>query len=197
MILCPDKRIRFRRRVSASRQAGHRAGALVQPRDTLVLDAFLELALGLPQRVVAAGEVLLAEGDVGSMLFILVDGALRVEKAGVPIASITEPGSCVGELSLLLDVPATADVVVSATATLAFVDDARRMLEEHPNLALVMARLLAARLQHMTTYLADLQNQYADHGDGLGMVDAVLGSLMHKPGTRSELGSERDPYPEY
>jgi len=27
MILCPDKRVHFRRRVSASRQAGHRAGA--------------------------------------------------------------------------------------------------------------------------------------------------------------------------
>ena len=60
-----------------------------------------------------------------------------------------------------------------------------------------LARLLAARMQRMTTYLADLQNQYADHGDGLGMVDAVLGSLMHKPGARSELASERDPYPEY
>ena len=29
------------------------------------------------------------------------------------------------------------------------------------------------------------------------MVGTVLGSLMHKPGTRSELGSERAPYPEY
>jgi len=171
--------------------------ALVPLRDTALLDAFLELAAGLPQRVVEAGDVLLTEGDVGSMLVILVDGVLRVEKAGVPIASITEPGSCVGELSLLLDVPATADVVVSETATVAFVDDARRMLEDHPNLALALARLLAARLQHMTTYLADLQNQYADHDGGLGMVDVVLGSLMHKPGSRSELGSERDPYPEY
>jgi CRP-like cAMP-binding protein len=170
---------------------------VVLPCDTLFVDAFLELAAGLPKRSVATGEVLVAEGDVGSMLFVLVDGALRVEKDGVPIASMTEPGVCVGELSLLLDVAATADVVASAPTTVAFVDDARRMLEEHPNLALALARLLAARLQHMTTYLADLQNQYADHGGGLGMVDVVLGSLMHKPGTRSELGSERDPHPEY
>ena len=49
----------------------------------------------------------------------------------------------------------------------------------------------------MTTYLADLQHQYADHEGGLGMVGAVLGSLMHKPATRSELRSERDPEPEY
>ena len=49
----------------------------------------------------------------------------------------------------------------------------------------------------MTTYLADLKQQYADHEGGLGMVDVVLGSLMRTPATRSELGSERDPEPEY
>ena len=49
----------------------------------------------------------------------------------------------------------------------------------------------------MTGYLADIKNQYADHEGGLGMVDAVLGSLMRGSGTRSELGSERDPDPEY
>ena len=49
----------------------------------------------------------------------------------------------------------------------------------------------------MTTYLADLKHQYADHEGGLGMVDVVLGSLMRSPGPRTELGSERDPEPEY
>jgi CRP/FNR family cyclic AMP-dependent transcriptional regulator len=161
------------------------------------VEVFLELAADLPRRSLAPGEVVLAEGDAGGMLFILLDGALRIEKDGTPITSITEAGVCVGELSLLLDIPATADVVASEPSTVAFVEDAPRMLAEHPDLALALAQLLAARVQRMTTYLADLQNQYADHGGGLGMVDVVLGSLMHKPGTRSELGSERDPDPEY
>jgi hypothetical protein len=49
----------------------------------------------------------------------------------------------------------------------------------------------------MTTYLVDLQRQYADHEGGLGMIDVVLASLAHRGGARSELGSERDPQPEY
>ena len=49
----------------------------------------------------------------------------------------------------------------------------------------------------MTTYLVDLKDQYADHEGGLGMVDVVLGGLMQRAGTRSELSSERDPDPEY
>jgi CRP/FNR family cyclic AMP-dependent transcriptional regulator len=161
------------------------------------MDAFLDLAETLPRRGLTTGEILLTEGDTRGALFILLNGALRIEKQGTPIAAIVESGACVGELSLLLDVPATADVVASEVSIVAVVDDARQMLAEHPHLALALAQLLAARVQHMTTYLADLQQQYADHEGGLGMVDVVLASLMHKPGVRSELASERDPYPEY
>ena len=49
----------------------------------------------------------------------------------------------------------------------------------------------------MTTYLVDLKEQYAEHEGGLGMVDVVLGTLMRSPGPRRELGSDRDPEPEY
>jgi hypothetical protein len=71
------------------------------------------------------------------------------------------------------------------------------MLEGETRLPLALARLLAERLQVMTTYLVDIKQQYADHEGGLGMVDVVLGSLMRGTGARSKLGSERDPEPEY
>jgi CRP/FNR family transcriptional regulator, cyclic AMP receptor protein len=127
----------------------------------------------------------------------LLDGALRVEKAGQLIATVTEAGACVGEMSLLLDVPATADVVASEHSVLAEIDSAQAMLEQNAELPLALARLLAARLHVMTTYLADIKQQYADHEGGLGMVDVVLGSLMRSSGNRSALRSERDPEPEY
>ena len=71
------------------------------------------------------------------------------------------------------------------------------MLEGEAGLSVALARLLATRLHVMTSYLADIKHQYADHEGGLGMVDVVLGSLMRGSGARSELGSERDPEPEY
>ena len=92
---------------------------------------------------------------------------------------------------------ATADVVASQPSVVAVIEDARRLLEGQDGLPIALARLLASRLQVMTTYLADIKQQYADHEGGLGMVDVVLGSLMRGGGTRSELGSERDPEPEY
>jgi CRP-like cAMP-binding protein len=141
--------------------------------------------------------VLIADGAPVPSLYVLLDGALRVEKGGIAITNVTERGACVGEMSLLLGVPATADVVVSAPSTVAVIDDAPALLDTDARVAHALAQLLAARLHAMTTYLADLKQQYADHDGGLGMVDVVLDSLMRTPGTRSRLGSERDPDPEY
>ena len=105
------------------------------------MDTLTELATRLPHRSVAPGEVLLSEGDAGGVLFILVDGALTIEKNGAAITSITQPGACVGELSLLLGVPITADVIASEPSTVAVVDEAARVLAEHPDIALALAQL--------------------------------------------------------
>ena len=160
------------------------------------MDELLTLADNYPRRTVDAGEVLLTDGSPVPALYVLVEGALRVEKSGVPITTVSEPGACVGEMSLLLDVPATADVVADTESIVAVVDDAAERLATDPQLAIALARLLAARLHAMTTYLADLKQQYADHEGGLGMVDVVLEQLLRTAGPRSELGSERDPEPE-
>jgi CRP-like cAMP-binding protein len=161
------------------------------------METLLSIATGLPRRTLAAGDTLLTEGTAPGTLYVLLEGSLAIEKQGTPITTIREMGACVGEISLLLDVPATADVVAPERAVVAELEHAGDSLRAHPELALALARLLATRVQHMTTYLADLQRQYADHEGGLGMVGAVLGSLMHQPGTRSELRSARDPEPEY
>jgi CRP/FNR family cyclic AMP-dependent transcriptional regulator len=166
-------------------------------RDTARVQAFVDLARDYPRQSLTPGEALIHDGDPGGNLFILLDGSLRIEKDGVPVAVVAEPGVCVGEMSVLLDVPSTADVIATEATTVACVEHARGLVAAHPELALALARLLAAREQRMTTYLADLQHQYADHEGGLGMVNVVLGSLTHAASERSQLGSERDPEPEY
>ena len=161
------------------------------------MEELLSLADGFARRSLEPGEVLLVDGQPVPALFVLIEGALRIEKAGVAIAAVTVPGACVGEMSLLLGVDATADVVAGAPSVVAVIDDAPSMLANDARLPLALAQLLATRLQVMTTYLADIKRQYGDHEGGLGMVDVVLGSLMQGAGTRSRLGSERDPDPEY
>jgi CRP/FNR family transcriptional regulator, cyclic AMP receptor protein len=157
----------------------------------------LELAHDRPRRELRVDDALIVDGLPVPALYVLVEGALRIEKAGMPITTVTEPGACLGEMSLLLGLPATADVVASEQSVVAVIDDASMLLESDPRVSLALARLLAVRLHAMTTYLADLKQQYSDHEDGLGMVDVVLDRLMRTSGPRTQLGSERDPDPEY
>ena len=160
------------------------------------MQELLTLADGLPRRALAPGERLIADGDVADVLYVLLEGALRIEKGGVAITTLAGPGVCIGEMSLLLDVPATTDVVAVEASVVAVADDARRRIDADPTLSLALARMLASRLHLMTTYLADLQQQYAGHEGGLGMVETVLGSLMQGPAARPRLASARDPHPE-
>ena len=106
------------------------------------MDELLTLADNYPRRTVDVGEVLLADGQPVGTLFVLLEGGLRVEKGGQLITTVTEPGACVGEMSLLLGIPATADVVASEASTLAVIDNAPVMLEQEAGLPLALARLL-------------------------------------------------------
>ena len=161
------------------------------------MEELLALVTDAPRRRFDADDVVLRDGQDVDALLVLLEGALRIDKAGTTVAAVTQRGACVGEMSLLLGVPATADVVATTPSVVGVVEDARALLDTEPALALALARLLAARVQVMTSYLVDLRRQYGDHTGGLGMIDVVLDSLARDPGARRELGSVRDPEPEY
>jgi CRP-like cAMP-binding protein len=70
-------------------------------------------------------------------------------------------------------------------------DDAAAFLRDQPAVALLIARLLAQRLNVATTYLADLMHQYGDHGSHLSMVGEILQSMINLPPTEVSPGSDR------
>jgi len=105
------------------------------------------------------------------------------------------PGAILGEMSILLDTPHTATVRTVSPATMYVVENAAEFLQAHPELALVIARLLAQRLNAATTYLVDLKQQFEGRRDHLGMVDEVLDSLIHQQHAEFTPGSDRQPDP--
>ena len=66
-----------------------------------------ELFATLPLATYQAGETVLAAGTTTGRLLILKKGAVTVEKEGVEIAKVKEPGAIFGELSALLNQPFT------------------------------------------------------------------------------------------
>ena len=147
----------------------------------------------MASRALQPGETLIAEGDAVVALYELTSGSLEVVRGATTVAVLAEPGALVGELSLLLDRPASASVRAQTEATVVEIEDARERLASDPEFSVALARLLARRVDTMTGYLADLREQYADHDGGLGMIHEVLASLSHATPTDVEPGSEREP----
>lgn len=160
----------------------------------------LDFCAGLPERHLSEGEFLVREGEItGGQLFFLAEGSLEVLKGDdVSITILSEPGAVVGEISVLLDSPYSASVRALAPSRCFVAEDGQAFMTAKPEAALLVAQLLARRLHLVTTYLADLKRQYAEHDASLEMVDQVLDTLVHHHDAGGvEPGSDREREPNY
>ena len=158
-----------------------------------VTDDLLALARDLPTRTVPAGEVLMAEGRDPGPMYVLASGSAAIERDGVPFARVTHAGAVFGEMSFVLGHPATATVRAQTDLVVHEVADPEAFFRERPDAALAVLRMTAARLDGLTRYLVDVKAQFADAAGHLGMVDAILDTLVHHQAPPGRTGSARDP----
>lgn len=143
----------------------------------------LDFCEGLKKQTFKSGNTLIAEGDRTGKLYILIEGDIEVLRQDTQVSHIDEPGSILGEMSALLDQPASAHVKALSDVTVYVVDDAIKFLEQRPEISLHLATLLARRLYYTTTYLVDLQQQAAGKRQDLDLVDEILSKLV-QPGAK-------------
>jgi CRP-like cAMP-binding protein len=143
-----------------------------------------------------AGETVLAEGKRAGVLYVLVEGEIEISKNDFQVAILSQPGTVLGEISVLLDAPHTATVKTVTPCRFYRINSPVEFFRSHPEAALDLARLLADRLHSMTTYLVDLKRQYEGNEDQFGMVDEVLETLSHAQRSEHAPGSKRDPDPD-
>lgn len=97
------------------------------------------------------GETILEEGDVTNGWFVLLSGRVGVFKRDLTIAEISKPGSVIGELGFLLNIPRTATLIAQEPTMLLHIRvTLDELLAKHPAIAKRMMLLLAERLVKTT-----------------------------------------------
>jgi CRP-like cAMP-binding protein len=152
------------------------------------MNTFLDHTADFPTRVIPAGEYVLRQDDPCGALHILIEGEVEVLRDEVRVAKVGERGAVFGEMSMLLGGPCTASVRALGACRFASIDEPRTFLASTPAASLQIAELLARRIDALNRYLIDVKQQYEGH-DHLGMVDDVLGSLMHRQPRRRPPGA--------
>jgi flavin reductase (DIM6/NTAB) family NADH-FMN oxidoreductase RutF len=105
------------------------------------------LASGV-ERTFPAGETIVRKGEPGDVLYVILEGRVRVERDGRMLESLGE-GEFFGEVAVFDGRPRSADVVAEThvrSLTLSR-DVVREALEREPRAAWAMLQVLAARLR--------------------------------------------------
>ena len=147
--------------------------------------SLLSLTQSQPQRQLAPGEVLIKEGEPGGDLFVLETGRLIVERGGVKIAEIKEPGAIIGEMSVLLGNDNSATVRAERAATVRVIDNAVAFLERTPLVALHVATLACARLDATSALLVQLRKESAEKAGDQSVINRIFSALLTPPPPKS------------
>jgi CRP/FNR family cyclic AMP-dependent transcriptional regulator len=161
------------------------------------MTSLLHACNGLPTMELLAGDVLMVEGQPMKALFVVVSGSFVVTRGDSVVATVDEPGAILGETALLLGTEHRATVTATSAAVVHVVSDIEEFIGDNSERLLEIARILARRLDRLSSYLGDVRSQYSDAGGHLELLDEVLAELAFGQQPAAEPGSERDPDPLY
>jgi CRP-like cAMP-binding protein len=113
-------------------------------------------------RKVKRGTLLFRKGDVGSNLYAVCAGAVRVsapsDQGKDAIFNLIVPGEIFGEIAFLDGGPRSADAVMIESGELMVIErrDFLPLLQDYPKLALRLLEVLCGRLRHTSQQVEDI-----------------------------------------
>ncbi len=143
--------------------------------------SLLALTQAHPRRNLSQGETLLAEGDAGGELYVLEAGRLGVERDGVAIAVIDQPGALIGEMAVLLGNDHSATVRAQTAVSVRVIDDPIPFLETTPLVALHVATLACARLDATSALLVELKKETQGKAAEQGILSRIFSAMAAPP----------------
>jgi CRP-like cAMP-binding protein len=113
---------------------------------------------------VSAGSILCEEGDLSNEMFILNRGLLEVSLGGKKVANISESGSVIGEMALLLGErrSATIKTISEANITIIKPENLSEVARKDKNFFLNLASNMGKRLEHNCNIIRETDDLLAE-----------------------------------
>jgi len=101
-------------------------------------------------QAVAAGDTIFVEGDDGRVMYVILEGSVRLSVTGRTLEKVGK-GGVFGEMALIDAAPRSATATALTACTLVPVTAARfkALVKESPDFAIDIMRVMAARLRSM------------------------------------------------
>lgn len=123
-------------------------------------------------------EVLVTQGQNGGDLYILEYGAFKIERDGIDIATLSAPGTIVGEMSVLLGTPNSATVRAARDSRVRVIRDAKRYLAGDAALSFALAALVAGRLDATSALLVEMSREHMGKSTEKGLLRRIFSALL-------------------
>ena len=134
-------------------------------------------------QTVAAGSILFEEGTFGGGMVILLSGRLAVYRDGHKAATITEPGTYVGEATVLTGKHRSATVVADSSSTIIKLSSNQAGAFLQANAAEnKVVKNMAERLQDANQQIVEKQSRLAGHRDAMTELSACSTCFVYRDG---------------
>ncbi|MEW6653182.1 MAG: cyclic nucleotide-binding domain-containing protein [Bacteroidota bacterium] len=98
-----------------------------------------------------SGEVIAKEGEKANVFFVLVEGKVGIFKNGNKITQFEKPGEIVGEMSLILKKPRSAEIKALANSSVLIISgELDEIIRMYPDISKKLIKTLAERLAKTT-----------------------------------------------
>lgn len=144
------------------------------------------LTARVAQRKFAAGELIFAEGEPCSGLFVVELGNVRIFKSSAggreQVLSIDGPGESIAELPVFDggSYPASAEAITPTTLLFFSKQDFQTLCRQHPDVALKVLRVVGGRLRRLVGIIEELSFTTVRH-----RLAAMLVRLAKSSGSKS------------
>jgi CRP/FNR family cyclic AMP-dependent transcriptional regulator len=100
----------------------------------------------------AAGKVIFAQGEMGDVMYVVVEGEAQIVIDGKPV-EVVRSGGILGEMALIDSRPRSATAIARISSVLVPISESSfgDLVRRRPEFALHVMRVLANRLRRMDT----------------------------------------------